>query len=138
MISAVNRGAIPPKEAFTLYKQVGTFAYGPVGLLLSFIIRWLTTRSISLELSDEDVGFTVEDAITLLNGSLTNRLSQVALARAWRTEEQGVFMSGNKVTGGEVEDETPVHLLVREVRSAGRQAEALKNFSCNGGWICAT
>ena len=35
---------------------------------------------------DERVGFTIEDAITLLNGGLTDGLGEMALARAGRTQ----------------------------------------------------
>jgi hypothetical protein len=39
------------------------------------------------KLFDELMGFTIEDAIALLDGGLADRLSQMTLARARRTEE---------------------------------------------------
>src|SRR5205823_13545036 len=61
---------------------------------------------------DEGVGFTIEDAITLLNGGLPDGLSKMTLSGARRPEEQGVFVFSDEVGGGEVEDKAAVHLLV--------------------------
>jgi hypothetical protein len=38
------------------------------------------------EILDEFVGFTIEDAIALLNGGLADGLSEMTLARAGRTQ----------------------------------------------------
>src|SRR5439155_22668627 len=64
------------------------------------------------EVLDERVGFTIEDAITLLNAGLTNSLGQMTLARTGRSLEQSVFVFSDEAGGGEVEDEAAVHLLV--------------------------
>jgi hypothetical protein len=57
-------------------------------------------------------GFTIHDAIALLNGGLANGLSEMTLAGAGRAEKQAVLMFGDEVGRGQVEDEAAVHLLV--------------------------
>jgi len=60
----------------------------------------------------EGVGFTIEDAITLLNGGLAIAWARWLLPVPGEAEEQGVFMFGDEVGGGEIEDKTPIHLLI--------------------------
>jgi hypothetical protein len=58
------------------------------------------------------VGFAVEHAVTLLDGGVADGLRQVTLASAGRTEKQGVFVACDKSTGGEIEDQAAIHLLI--------------------------
>jgi hypothetical protein len=53
-----------------------------------------------------------DTSATLLDGALANRLRQVALAGAARSEEQGIFAFADEGAGGQVEDQAAVHLGV--------------------------
>src|SRR5271166_5906170 len=64
------------------------------------------------QLIEQAVGLAVEHAITLLNGGLADSLGQMAFAAAGWTEKQCVFVAGNEGTGGQVEHQAAVHLLV--------------------------
>ena len=54
----------------------------------------------------------VEDTEALLNDGMSDGLGQVALPCTRRTDEQGVFVTIDKATGGELEDKSLVDLLV--------------------------
>src|SRR5678809_1000036 len=56
--------------------------------------------------------FAVKHTIALLNGSQSDGLSEMAFSGAGRTEKEDVFMTRNKVRGGQIEDQTSIHLLV--------------------------
>jgi hypothetical protein len=56
------------------------------------------------------VRLAVEHAVALLNGGLPDGLSQMALARAARAEEERILAAGDESAGGQVEDETAVDL----------------------------
>jgi hypothetical protein len=58
------------------------------------------------------VGFAVEDPVALFDRGPADGLCQMALAGAGWAEEEGVLVPVDEGPGGEVEDETPVHLLV--------------------------
>src|SRR5207253_9466765 len=64
------------------------------------------------ETLNETVGRAIPDATALLNGGLTDRLTEITLARAGRAEEQAVLMFGDEVGRGQVADDAAVHLLV--------------------------
>jgi hypothetical protein len=54
----------------------------------------------------------VDDAAALLDRGLADRLGEMALAGAGRSEEERVFMLGDEARGGEVEDERTVQLPI--------------------------
>src|SRR5882724_1370064 len=54
----------------------------------------------------------VEHAIALLDGGQPNGLREMALAAAGWTEKKRVFMAGDEGGGGQIEDQTAIHLLV--------------------------
>ena len=64
------------------------------------------------EFLQQDVGLAIEHLVALLDGRLTDGLGQMALARAARAEEQRVFAAVDEGAGGEVEDQTAIHLRV--------------------------
>ena len=73
------------------------------------------------ELLEEGVGFAVDDAVALLDRGAADGLSQVALPRAGRADEQSVLALGDEAGGGELEDEGTVDLLVEgEVEAVER------------------
>ena len=53
------------------------------------------------ELLEEDVGFPVQDAMALLDHGETDRLGQVALARAGWPLKQAVLVLGDEVAEGD-------------------------------------
>jgi hypothetical protein len=58
------------------------------------------------------VRLTVEHAVALLDGGLSDGLSQMTLARAARAEKERVLPPADERAGGQVEDETAVDLRV--------------------------
>ena len=60
----------------------------------------------------QHVNFAIEHFVTLQNGGLPNRLGQVAFPGASGAEEQSVFASADKRGGGQIEDQTAIHLGV--------------------------
>src|SRR5690349_7342363 len=56
------------------------------------------------------MSFTIEHAVALLNGCLSDRLCQVTLAGAARSKEQGVFALADESAGSQVVDQTTIHL----------------------------
>ncbi len=64
------------------------------------------------ELLDERVRVAVDDPVALLDRAATDRPCEVALAGAWRPEEEHVVVLVDEVPGGELVDDPPVHLLV--------------------------
>ena len=54
----------------------------------------------------------VEHAVVLLDGGLPDGLSQMALARAARAEEERILAPADEGAGGQVEDETAIDLRV--------------------------
>jgi hypothetical protein len=76
------------------------------------------------EFVDEGVGFAVEDAMALLDDGHTDGLSEMALPRAGRAEEEPVVVLGDEAAGGEFEDEAAVELLVEvEIEGVERLAD---------------
>jgi hypothetical protein len=65
------------------------------------------------EFIEQGVGFTVEHAVALLDGCLSDGLGQVTLAGAGRTEKQGVFVPGDESAGRQIEHQAAVHLLIK-------------------------
>jgi hypothetical protein len=61
---------------------------------------------------------TVDDAIALENRGTPDRLRQMALAGAWRSEEEDVLTLGDEARGGELVDERAIHLAV-EIKVKG-------------------
>ena len=59
---------------------------------------------------EHDVGFTIEHAVALQDDSLSDGLRQVTFPRPSRTEKQSVLSFVDEGAGGEVEDQTPIHL----------------------------
>jgi len=70
------------------------------------------------EFFEERVRFTIDDAVALENGSAAERLGQVALASAGRSEEEDVFTLRDEAGRGEFVDECAIHLLV-EIKVKG-------------------
>ena len=64
------------------------------------------------EIIEQGVGLAIEYAVSLLDGGLADGLRQMTLAGAGRTEKQGVFVARDEGAGGEIEDQTAIHLLV--------------------------
>src|SRR5262249_5073050 len=64
-----------------------------------------------------------EHAMALLDHGEADGLSQVTLAGAGRAEEEGIGVLGDPAPGGQLEDESAIHLLV-EVEIEGVQALA--------------
>ena len=60
----------------------------------------------------QHVRFAVQHAIALLDGGLADGLGQVALARAAGTEKQCVFPLADEGAGGQIEDQTAIHLRI--------------------------
>src|SRR5580700_3431900 len=56
--------------------------------------------------------FPVHHPVVLLNSSLADGLGQVTLAGAARAEKQSVFALADEGAGGQVEDQTAIHLGV--------------------------
>jgi hypothetical protein len=75
------------------------------------------------ELLDEHVGLAVGDGPALQDDGVSDGLGEVALAGAGRAEEERILGRGEEVSGGEVEDQGAVHLLVEvEVEAVERLA----------------
>jgi hypothetical protein len=51
----------------------------------------------------QGVGLVVEHSVALLDGTLADRLSQMALAGAGRPQKQSIFMTGDEAAGGEID-----------------------------------
>src|SRR5689334_6205135 len=68
---------------------------------------------VSAKSSSQHVGLAVEHAVALLNGSLSDRLRQVAFSRSTRTEKQCVFPLGDENSRSQIEDQTAIHLGVK-------------------------
>ena len=64
------------------------------------------------ELLDQHVGLAVDHAEALLDGCAADGLGEVALAGSRRTEEERVLVAVDELPGGELEDQSAVHLLV--------------------------
>jgi hypothetical protein len=64
------------------------------------------------------MGFAIDDAIALLDRGAPDGLREMALAGAWRAEQQGVLALLDEARGGELVDQHAVHLLV-EVKIKG-------------------
>jgi hypothetical protein len=62
------------------------------------------------QLIEQDVGFAIQNLAALLNRSLSDGLRQVALPRSAGSEKQCVLAFVDEGAGGEVEDQTPIHL----------------------------
>ena len=60
----------------------------------------------------QDVGFAVEHAVTLLDRGLTDGLSQMTLATSTWAEKQNIFPLGDESARGQVEDQAAIHLGV--------------------------
>jgi hypothetical protein len=72
---------------------------------------------------EQHVRLAVQDAVALLDGGVSDRLRDVALAGAGRPEEERVLVLHDEAGGGELEDERAVHLLVEiEVEGVERLA----------------
>src|ERR1035437_6692355 len=56
--------------------------------------------------------FAIEHAVTLLDDSVADGLGAVALTAPRGTEKQGIFTPADPAGGGEIEDETAIHLDV--------------------------
>jgi hypothetical protein len=69
------------------------------------------------------MGLAVQDAVALLDHREADRLRQVALPRAGRTEEEGIGVLSDPAGRGQLEDEGAGHLLV-EVEVEGVEALA--------------
>ena len=64
------------------------------------------------EIIKQVVGFAVEHTIALLDGGLADGLCQMTFSGAGRTEKQSIFVTGDEGAGGQVEDQTAIHLGV--------------------------
>src|SRR4029077_756950 len=64
------------------------------------------------ELREKDVGLSVEHAMSLLDRGAPDRLGEMALAGARRTEKKRVLAQLDEAAGRELEDQLPVHLAV--------------------------
>ena len=80
------------------------------------------------DLLEQGVGLPVRDAIALVDGGAADRLREMALAGAWRAEEERVFTLLDEAGRRQIEDERARHLLVeveiKILQGAVRVAEA--------------
>src|ERR1700674_1255661 len=65
------------------------------------------------EFIEQHVRFAIEDPVALQNGRLADGLSQMTLACSTGAEKQGVLPFGDEAAGGEVENQTTVHLRIK-------------------------
>jgi hypothetical protein len=59
---------------------------------------------------EQDVGLAIEHLVALPDGRLSDGLGEVAFARAAGSEKERIFAAINEGSGGEIEDQTAVHL----------------------------
>ena len=79
------------------------------------------------DFAEQGVGLAIEHAIALLDCRQADGLGQMTLAGAGWAEKQGVFVAGNEVGGGEIEDQTAIHLLVEaEIEVVERLVQVAK------------
>ena len=64
------------------------------------------------EFLEQGMGLAVDHPIALLDGRLSDGLGKMTLPAAGWTEKQSVFMAGDEGAGGQIEDQTAIHLLV--------------------------
>ena len=60
----------------------------------------------------QDVRFAVDHPIPLCDHCLSDSLSQVTLTGAGWTQKQSIFMARHELSGGQIENQAPIHLLV--------------------------
>ncbi len=70
------------------------------------------------QLFEECVRFSIDDAVSLLNRRMTDRLREMTLARAGRSEKQHVLPLADEARRREVVDHGAIHLLV-EIKVKG-------------------
>src|SRR5271165_523037 len=68
--------------------------------------------SVASASSSRKLWVSVEHAVSLLDGGLSDGLGQVALASAGGTEKQCVFAARDKAGSSQIEDQAAIHLLV--------------------------
>ena len=69
--------------------------------------RWSLSNFI-----EQRVSLTIEHPVALLDGGQTDGLGQVALTCAGWTQEQSIFMFGDKVGCGQIEDQRAIEFFV--------------------------
>ena len=70
---------------------------------------------------DEGVGLVVEDLMALVDRGPPEGLREMTLAGAGRAEEEGILVLRDETAGGELVDQSAIHLLVkREVKAVER------------------
>src|SRR5262249_24769966 len=76
----------------------------------------------------QSVSLSIQHPVALRDDRLTDCLRDMALARAWRTQQQSILAPGNERTGSQIEHSAAIHFLVeaevKVVESLMRIAEA--------------
>src|SRR5262249_6664960 len=76
----------------------------------------------------QSVSLSIQHPVALRDDRLTDCLRDMALARAWRTQQQSILAPGNERTGSQIEHKAAIHFLVeaevKVVESLMRIAEA--------------
>src|SRR5947209_64522 len=76
------------------------------------------------------MGGAVENPIALLDGGLTNGLSQVALACAGWTESEGVLVASDEGAGGQIENQAAIHFGIEGEVKLSRLLVGSRNSAC--------